>query len=410
MSANAADPAIGADLGTGHFLLYVEVLDAEETGRFLEATYAEMKRFFADVEPDRKLQVKIYATKERYQLEMDRLRRVFSVKRKARDTHGLYLRETACAYLYLQPEEYETRKLLVHEVAHEYHDAIRPWSKVPSLAFCDEGIAEYFSLHDWDGQRLRLGIVPPIAKLDYAKAALRQLQNNVRFDLESVVAGDTEVDYPLAWGLVSFLVDQHRPKFDTWRQGINNDVDPRVVWQKQFGPVTPELLKSFEAWLQSRVCRWEVISGEWSPAGDGVEGIAREDEFAMAILDQPSAKLAITFDPSRSNTICGAVFGFRGARNYHVLQHCPDGHWDLMHFEGTYFPKEQRRSFPARSGAVSSISVEPGERVTTLTFDELTVGVTNVAGYVGLWVKEGRMRFPNPSISFATNSIDPVKR
>jgi hypothetical protein len=125
LSANAADPAIGADLGTGHFLLYVEVLDAEETGRFLEATYAEMKRFFADVEPDRKLQVKIYATKERYQLEMDRLRRVFSVKRKARDTHGLYLRETACAYLYLQPEEYETRQLLVHEVAHEYHDAIR---------------------------------------------------------------------------------------------------------------------------------------------------------------------------------------------------------------------------------------------------------------------------------------------
>src|SRR5439155_971807 len=130
--------------------------------------------------------------------EMDRLRKVFAVSRKTRDMAGLYLRETACSYLYVQPHEYETRKLLLHEVAHQYNDFLRPWSLTPSLDFCDEGIAEFFALHNWDGNVLQLGIVPSIGQLDYAKAALQQMRNTVRFDMDSIVAGDTEVDYPLA--------------------------------------------------------------------------------------------------------------------------------------------------------------------------------------------------------------------
>src|SRR5215468_8655683 len=99
---SADDDGTGRTLTTSHFFLYAERLDPEETGRILEAAYAEMSRFFSGVEPDRKLQIKIYATKERYQNEVDRLRRVFAVRRKVRDLAGVYLRETACSYLYVQ--------------------------------------------------------------------------------------------------------------------------------------------------------------------------------------------------------------------------------------------------------------------------------------------------------------------
>ncbi len=381
----------GTDLRTEHFLLHVESLPAEETGQFLEAAYMEMKKFFRGVEPDRKLQVKIYATREHYQNEMDRLRRIFSVKRRTRDILGVYLRETACSYLFLQPQLSGTRKLLLHEVAHQYHDYLRPWSRAPSLEFCEEGIAEFFALHNWDGAVLKLGVIPEIGQIDYAKEALTKLHDPVRFDLNNIVSGNTEVDYPLAWGLVSFLVERYRPNFDIWRQGINNDVEPRLVWRKQFGALMPEILKSFEPWLQSNVSPWQVVSGEWSPAGDALEGRGQEEDFGLAILNQTPAEFTVTLVSSNANSCGGAVFGFQGAKNFHVLQRCPDGQWEVMHRQGTYFPKEERRHFPGKESR--RMTVIPGEDFTTLKFDGQAVTLTNVSGHLGLWVKEGPMRF-----------------
>lgn len=381
----------GRTLSTTHFLLYVEQLDPTETSRLLEAAYTGMQRFFSGVEPDRKLQVKIYATKEGFQQELDRLRRVFAIRRKVRDSAGVYLRETACSYLYVQPQESSTRHVLLHELGHEYHDFIRPWSKVPSLEFCDEGIAEYFALHNWDGEVLRSGIVPVIGAKDYPRAALQHLKNRARFDLESVVAGDTEVDYALAWGLVSFLIERHRGKFEIWRQGINNDVEPRVVWQKQFGRVTPEFVQSFESWLESNAPPWQVVSGEWCPSGDAIQGRAEEDEFAVAILNESPREFSITLD-ARSHGTGGAVFGFRGGKNFHIVQRRGDGQWDVMHFEGGAFQREEHQTFAAARGE-ANITIVPGDGVTSLRFGGHSLAVTNAPGHLGLWVKEGSAFF-----------------
>lgn len=395
MFLSADGHAAGTNVRTAHFLLYAESPNPEETGQFLEAAFVEMKKFFDGLEPERIMKVKIFETKALYQSEMDHLRRTFFVKRKTRDTAGVYLRETACSYLYVQPQEYETRRLLLHEVAHQYHDSLRPWSRAPSLDFCEEGIAEFLAMHNWDGKVLQIGIVPAIGQMDYAKAALQQLSNKARFDLESIVAGDTEVDYPLAWGLVSFLIDRHRTRFNIWRQGINNDVEPRVVWQKQFGALMPEILQSFGPWLQSNVSPWQVISGEWCPSGNAIEGRAQEEEYGLAILNETPPELTVTLASAHSNACGGAVFGFRGAKNFHVIQRCPDGPWEVMHHEGNSFPKSQRHSYPSRDG--TSVTIVPGAALTTLNFDGQTVTVTNATGPVGLWVKEGRLRFRSTS-------------
>jgi hypothetical protein len=387
----------GRNLSTSHFLLYVERLDVAETGRILEAAFGELSRFFSGIEPDRKLQVKIYATRERFQSELDRLRKVFSIRSNAKDSAGVYLRETACCYLYVQPQESRTRQVLLHELAHEYHDFIRPWSKVPSLAFCEEGIAEHFAQHNWDGQTMRLGVMPVVGQVDYPRAALQQLKNTARFDLQSIVDGDTEVDYSLAWGLVSFLIDQHREKFNNWRQGINNEVDPPYVWQRQFGPVTPEFLHSFEGWLQSNAPPWQVVSGEWFPSGEAIQGRAENDDFALAILNKTPRELNVALNPPSTNApigTAGAVFGFRGAKNFHVVQQSPDGHWDVMHCEGGVFQREQHRTFPSSPGE-AKIRIIAEERFTSLQFGNQALAVTNATGRVGLWVKEGSRFFSN---------------
>jgi hypothetical protein len=390
-STTPAEGTNGVKLSTEHFILYVEKLDAAETGRFAEAAYEQMKKFF-QVEPDHKLQVKVFANQQRYQTEIDRLRTVFNLKRRVRDVSGLYYRETACCYLYVRPQEYELHQLLLHEIAHEYHDLIRSWHHVPSLDFCDEGIAEYFALHSWDGQILQVGIVPPISSFDHPRAALRQLHNTLQFDLGSVVAGDTDLDYPLAWGLVSFLIDQHRPQFNIWRQGINNDVEPRVVWQKQFGAVTPEFLKALETWLQSHAPPWQVIKGKWCPWGQSLEGRSLEDESALAILNQTPGTLAFSWDSAQSNTVAGATFGFRGAKSFYVLQRRMDGPWDLEHYLGGFPEKADHQNFQS-AGSPPAVSIEPGERMTTLKFDNHALVLTNVVGPVGLWVKSGLAHF-----------------
>jgi hypothetical protein len=350
-----------------------------------------LKQFFT-VEPDRKIQVKIFANQRRYQSEIDRLRTVFNLRKKARDAIGTYYRETACCYSYVQPKDYENRVVLLHEIAHAYNDFIRSWRYVPSLDFCDEGIAEHFAQHNWDGQTLQIGVVPPISGFDLPRAALHQLHDTLRFDLQSVVSGDSALDYPLAWGLVSFLIDQHRAQFNIWRQGINNDVEPRVVWQKQFGAVTPEFLKALESWLEAHAPPWQIIKGDWCPWGPSLQGLASEDDSAVAILNRTPGALAVSWEPIHSNTVAGVTFGFRGAKSYYALERRADGPWDLQHYLAGFVEKADRQSFPSAGGA-PAVTVEPGEHATTVRFDNHTLSLTNVVGPIGLWVKTGMARF-----------------
>src|SRR3954471_19750804 len=74
----------GVKLNTAHYILYVEKLDAAETSRVAEAAYEQLKQFYK-VEPDRKIQVKIFANQQRYQSEIDRLRKVFNFPKMGRD-------------------------------------------------------------------------------------------------------------------------------------------------------------------------------------------------------------------------------------------------------------------------------------------------------------------------------------
>ena len=64
----------------------------------------------------------------------------------------------------------------------------------------------------------------------------------------------------------------------------------------------------------------------------------------------------------------------------------------MMHYEGARFLREGRRTFPAGVGGAPHIRVESGASSTVLTFGQHQVALTNVTGYAGLWVLQGRMR------------------
>jgi hypothetical protein len=379
----------GTELRTEHFILYTEQSDPDDTARLLEAGYAHMKAFF-NSEPDRKLQIKIFATRRGYQAAFDNLRKVFFWNKKHRSNMGLYARETATSYLWAQPDEYLTRRLLLHELAHQYHDLVRPWMYVPSLDYCDEGLAEYFSWHNWDGKVLELGIAPQISQMDYAASALQQLRSAAGFEFERVVYGDADIDYTLAWGLVSFLIKEYPEKFHIWRTGLNHEVDPKVAWQKQFGAVTQGFVDSFEQWLKQHSPPWQVTAGQWQPWGGELEGRAGEYRGAQAVLVGTPATFNVHFAVD-SNAVQGVTFGFRGGRNFFVLERHND-RWEIANLVGSEGHRSARQTFPA-SGAEANLVIEPGDDMTLLKFDQHTAPMTNVTGRVGLWVERGKARF-----------------
>ena len=374
---------------TEHFILYSEGIDAADTLRLLEASYPQMKTFF-NSEPDRKMQVKVFATKESYQVAFDKLRKFFRMNTKHRAALGIYTRTTATSYLWVQPDEYFTRRVLLHEVAHQFHDLVRPWSHAPSLDYCGEGLAEYFSWHNWDGKVLELGIAPQIAPFNYVEQALRQLRSPEGLKFESVVYGDEDTDYALAWALVAFLIKEHPKQFHIWRIGLDHGVDPKVAWQKRFGDVTPAFVDTFENWLKQHSQPWQVLAGQWQPWGAHIEGNPAEFHGGQALLAKIPRRFEAEF-VAASNAVQGITFGYQGGRNFFILER-QTNQWEIAQVIGTEGYRTKRQTFPA-SGEVAKALIQNRQQSTLLTFDDHAVEMTNVTGRVGLWVDRGKARF-----------------
>ena len=373
---------------TEHFILYSEGIDTAATLQLLEASYPQMKAFF-NSEPDRKMQVKVFPTRESYQTAFDNLRKLFRVNRSHRTALGIYTRETATSYLWVQSDEYSTRRVLLHEVTHQFHDLVRPWRR-PSLDYCQEGLAEYLSWHNWDGKVLELGITPQITPFNYVGQALWQLRSPEGLKFESVVYGDENTDYALAWALVAFLIKEHPKQFHVWRVGLDNGVDPKIAWQKQFGDVTPAFVDAFESWLKENSQPWQVIAGRWQPWGAHIEGNAAEFRGGQALL----AKVPTQFEAEfvlASNVIQGVTFGYQGGRNFYILER-QTNQWEIAQVVGTEGHRAKRQTFPAMRDAAKAI-VAPGKEGTLLSFDDQKLEMTNVTGRVGLWVERGKGRF-----------------
>lgn len=390
---HAEERTNAADITTAHFILHAEGLDPTETGLFLESAFAQMTNFFK-AEPDRKLSFKVFAGRREYQAEIDQMRGLFAWGKlgSLREARGCYLRENATAYGYVHPGTYETRCHLISLLALQFADAVRPWGYVPSLSFCDHGLAQYFALHNWDGEVLRLGIVPPIAPEEYPRLALEFFRNRDRRQLQDIVDGKAGPDIPGAWGLVSFLISQHRDRFDDWRKGLNHGVDPSMAWQKQFGAVTPQFTVDLESWLESKAMPWKILSGDWQPWGEAIKGSAGGSESARAILTKTPRQLTVTLDWPSTNSTVGLIFGARSLDDYRVLQRGIGTEWKILHCQGGQVRIEERPVFPVGLQR-DFVTIEPAQQATRLNVNGRAIEVKNAFGSVGVHAEGGPARF-----------------
>ena len=151
--------------------------------------------------------VEVYSSQDRFEaaLKNDKIDRV--------EAGGFFSTQSCKAYLWVQPSDYFTRQLILHECAHQFHYLAACSGKLTRLPLFGEGLAEHFAMHNWDGKNLSVGLVPAITLEDYPAKSLKHFRGDLHRDLEAMVMGKAETTHSDDWAVVHFLISQYPEPF-----------------------------------------------------------------------------------------------------------------------------------------------------------------------------------------------------
>lgn len=273
--------------------------EADEWARMLEAAWPHFAAFFGKSPPlaaGARLGVNFSETLDDMRAEIRR-----AGGAPPDDAGGYYDPISKTAFAWRQPSPWYTRTLLLHECAHQFHRLARVPGNVAPPAWYGEGVVEHLSHHTWDGEKLRLGVVPMLSLEDRAGRALDAVQSGA-FHLDQVLDGKAPAERPECMHLVRWLVSAEggklRPKFDDL--AVRMDRGARVDasdFAKSVGPWkrrAPEFLD----WLKGVQQPWEPLFVDWDARGENalrgtasVVGLCRRraDTRRVAVRVKPAA-------------------------------------------------------------------------------------------------------------------------
>lgn len=309
-SATAWAQVDGPRVTTAHYDLWVEGLDGAEVGRLLEAAYPRWASFFGR-EPEGRLPAKIYATAEAMAAGMaaDGIR--------YGGGGGYYHPGNRTFYAFVQPSAYFSRMLILHEGTHQFHYLAATENRGYAGFWYGEGLAEHFGMHNWDGTRLRQGVVPAISLEDYPAQALAEFDAKGR-DLAALVADQGGWTRPSGWGLVSWLLDERPAGAADLFARLNAREAPPVAWEAVFGPIGAADAAAYRAWLTGHQQPWQEVWRAFEERGEALIGSSGVN--ALAVRKAPVDRLAVSLQPLSGNLRAGLVLGYTDPQHFVVLQ------------------------------------------------------------------------------------------
>ena len=367
---------------TEHYSIHAEQLDIQEVGRMLEAFYGQMSVAFGK-SPEGKLRVEIYDSEKSFHaaLKADGQEQV--------DAGGYYAPGTRKAYLWVQPSEYFTRQLILHEATHQFHFLTATRNRAPRAQWYIEGLAEYYGMHVWDGKTLKLGAVPAISLEDYPAKALDHFTHKLDRNLDGLISGKLIAERPEAWALVHFLANQEADRFAQLRLKLDHGAEIDAAWSEVFGPVTPTLAERFEAWIAGHAQPWKIIWTGWQQVGDELEG--KSDTSAMALLKQTPMSLQAELRPVGS-AMPGLIFGFTSSNDFYTWQFTGGRTLHMNHFEAGKWTGLRKFALAKGDGPVT-LEVQSNSAGASLRAEGKEWATMRCNGSVGLYVQEGTARF-----------------
>jgi hypothetical protein len=252
-----------------------------------------------------------------------------------------------------------------------------------------EGLAEYFGMHNWDGQMLESGVVPAISLEDYPAKALEQFDEAER-DLEAILCGRRECQRPLAWALVHFLAHRYPRQFAALSLALDDDRDPLAAWKQIFGRAPADLAAELRRWIADHAQPWSSVWNSWQQTGRSIEG--RSDVVALAVLKQTPQRLEAEMDLLDGNLKAGLTFGYHSPKDFFMLVVFAKGWAWVVHHDGSTWKTLLSQAVPVANGCTSvALDRSDGKVVLRVNGEKLTT--LTAEGQVGLNVDHCRVRF-----------------
>lgn len=382
VAALADQPAgpSAADIRTEHYDLHIEGLDAADTARMLEQLYGQLSTYFGSA-PTGRLSLAVYATKERWEAALRADQQYVPP-----NSGGYYAPYTKKAYLWIQPSVFSTRHLVLHEATHQFHYLTATANHPPSAEWYIEGLAEYFGLHNWDGQRLQTGVIPSITLEDYPSAAMKNFQATGS-DLTKMLA---HADRPEAWALVHFLLNNHADQFRSLAAKLDKGQDAAESWRQVFGDDTSRLTGEFSQWIKGHAQPWQIVWIPWQQRGDAI--VADPATSALAVLKETPKTLTVELERQTAAGIAGLVFGYRSDKDFQVFQMLPGRKVRTIRRANGAWSVTSTVDLPPSSGP-ETLSVTQEGSSTSLWANGQKIATVAAAGQVGLNVERGPALF-----------------
>ncbi len=299
---------------TEHYSLSfaLEAEEAVQMARMAEAAYAAMADYFQAEPTALPLQAGWYADFESFRAAIE------ADGTSAPEAGGYYWPGTNTAYMYSQPNVYFSRMLFLHELAHQFHFLSRTGNQSRDSWYV-EGVAEYLSRHDWDGECLRLGRLPTLTWEDAPAQALAE--GTLSF------SGSGDLSRPWAWATYRYLQQEQPAAFDAFRAAY--DADPGAALSEHVDVAAT--VQAVQAWLPQQQEPMTPVFYEWIHITDGVVH-GESPYFSMALAKQ-GERFTVSHDAPVGSA--GVVAGYDDSSNYSAWLVDPAGGvWTFVSIAG----------------------------------------------------------------------------
>ena len=370
-----------------HYALRTDLGEAfaSETLRVLEAAWPQLERYFGHAPPllrNQRLAFRVY----RHRHDWTRFLRRKNVFVRS-GWSGVFDGRTAS--LHLQESARYTRKLVLHEAVHQFHQLACCRKGRPRTTWYSEGLAEYLSGHTWDGETLRLGVVPTLAGQRHATRALEHMAQDASYDVVRALRGLMPVNYAESWALVGFLSETHDK---TWRsawRALRSELDSAkwaVSVLPKLLPHTKDFLPGMKRWLATRREPMKAVWDDWEALDERhVKG--RATNVSAAIVREPVDAFECVLAPLEgAGARAGLLLHYGGPQDFTSVHLRGTGGWEIHRCAGEAWTRVQEglrrfdltqplRLRAERAGAHVSFSVD-GQRITSVQVPVGTLGLS----------------------------------
>ena len=394
-----AEPSCSAaEHRSKHYDIQLECdLDPLETGKLLDSLHDQLSDYFGRA-PRQRLRVEIHGSHEQYLEALERANQVYT------GGGGVYSPEMKTAWLCVQPSQQYTRQLLLHEATHQFHFLVATGNRQVKAFWYMEGLAEYIGMHNWDGNRLQLGVVPAVTLEDYPAQALA-LWEEIDWDLAGVMAGRIEVQRPAAWAWVHFLINRDVRKFRRFSAKLDRQADPMRAYVDVFGAVSTRTGEQLKEWIETHQQPWQDVWTAWQPRGASIEG--QSGRVGICTLGLPVREFQTEIRPIEGVFKAGVVFGYQNPQEFFILQFWGPRRLTVVQRDGHSWRQIAWRDVPPASGD-ARLAIRRHEDRTVLSANDRTIFTfqRDTPGKVGLTVDGCTARFA-PDVK-ATHSCRPL--